>query len=248
MGKKSVIIFIHGGPGLSSSYLKGWFDYLKPSYDLFFYDQDFSKLAFGKAISTLSDELTEKINILAQKYNEIVVFAHSWGTFLFISSIGKIREYKAWSKIKKVILSNPADLDWMHYQDSGNHLFDDMPENELDMLSECTDGLKMMRLALPYYVADHMNVPEIEIDKYDLEAYDLIDKEMENYNITDLVDLLPLENTHTIYCEFDFEKKAGSKKLAEKTVTHDFNGSGHFPFAEQPERYSWLIKGILSIE
>ena len=246
MNNVPVIVFIHGGPGLSSSYFRGWFDYLQDSYDLFFYDQDYSKCKPGNAIDTLADELSEKISILAQEYNSIVLYAHSWGTFLLLKSILKIRQGIAWDKIKKIILSNPADLNWDSYQESGNHLFDDMSAEEIEEITNCTDGLKMMQIALPYYVADRVNVPEIVISKYDLAAYDMIDAEMKDYDISGLVNYLPLENTHTIYCEFDFEKRSGSRRLAEMTISHEFANSGHFPFAEQPQRYSLLINSILN--
>jgi len=246
MNNDSVIVFVHGGPGLSSSYFKEWFEYLRPSYDLFFYDQDYSKCSSGNAIEVLSNELVGKTVELAKYYSNIVFFAHSWGTFLLLSSIKRICSQVQCSKIRTIILSNPADLDWTNYQDSGNHLFDDMSESEIEKLSSCTDGLKIMQLALPYYVANHNNVPPIVIDKYDLAAYGLIDDEMRDYNIRELVDYLPLDRTHTIYCEFDFEKKEGSKELAEKTITHEFPGAGHFPFAEQPVNYASLIKGILT--
>lgn len=244
--KNKAILFIHGGPGLSSSYFKGWFNDLEDNYDLIFYDQNYN-IHKGLSITTaLCRELKSKLLITSQQYDEIVVFAHSWGVYILLKSIEDMKGQSYWKKINKFILTNPSDTDWANFCESGDKLFAKMSEEEMNKISSCVDGVELMKLAMPYYVGSISNVPDIEIDRYDMEAYDRISEEMEYYNVTDLVKLLPSDRTYTIYCENDFESITGSPELGQNTIVFHFSKAGHFPFAEYQEEYMKLIKEILA--
>lgn len=243
--KSSAIFFIHGGPGLSSSCFQGWFEQLKGKYDLIFYDQTYSVSKDISIIDSLCRELKNKIFIAAQKYNEIIVFVHSWGVYLFLKSIESMIKQPYWKKISKVILSNPSDTNWNYFGESGERLFAKMPQEIIERISACNDGLELMKMALPYYVGDSNNVPEIKIDRYDMEAYNRISEEMENYDVGELARLLPASRTYTIYCDNDFENVSGSPEIAENSVVIEFPKAGHFPFAEYQDAYMKVLKKIL---
>ena len=80
--RKTAIFFIHGGPGLSSSCFQGWFEQLEETYDLIFYDQNYDVPKGISIIESLCTELRNKVCDVAKKYDEIIVFAHSWGVYL----------------------------------------------------------------------------------------------------------------------------------------------------------------------
>lgn len=243
--KKSAIFFIHGGPGLSSSCFQGWFGQLEETYDLIFYDQNFNVPCGVSLIESLCRELRNKVLITAQNHDEIIVFAHSWGVYLLLKSIEGMMKQPYWEKIGKFILSNPSDTNWNNFDESGEKLFAKMPEKVINMISTCDDGVKLMEMALLYYVGNSNNVPEIVIDRYDMIAYNRIMEEMENYDVGELARLLPANRTYTIYCENDFESISGSPELANNSVVIEFPKAGHFPFAEYQDEYMDVLKEIL---
>ena len=86
----SAILFIHGGPGLSSSYFRGWFTDLEKTFDLLFYDQNYDIPNDANAIEFLTSELIKKLHDIVKKYNRVVIFAHSWGVFLVLQAFNKL--------------------------------------------------------------------------------------------------------------------------------------------------------------
>ena len=245
INKKISIFFVHGGPGLSSSCFQGWFEPLEEKYDLIFYDQNYDVPNGISIIESLCRELRNKVLMTAQNYDEIIVYAHSWGVYLLLKSVENMMKQPYWKKISKFILSNPSDTNWNYFCESGNRLFARMPKEVINKISICNDGLNLMKMAMPYYVGDCNNVPEIRIDRYDMVAYERISEEMENYDVGKLTKLLPINRTYTIYCENDFENIAGSPELAENSIVIEFPKAGHFPFAEYQDAYMRVLKEIL---
>ena len=160
--KKSAILFVHGGPGLSSSCFHGWFKQLEKTYDLIFYDQNYNVPNETSIIESLCKELRNQIYAAAQKYEEIVIFAHSWGVFLLLKSMQEIKKQPHCKKIIKYILSNPSDTNWNYFCESGDQLFAKMPKEIIKKISECHDGVELMGMAIPYYVGNSDNVPDIK--------------------------------------------------------------------------------------
>ena len=245
--KKSAIFFVHGGPGLSSSYFQGWFEQLEQRYDLVYYNQNYDVPNEKSIIESLCRELRNKIFIATQKYDEIIVYAHSWGVYLLLKSVKIMVKQAYWAKISKFILSNPSDTNWNNFCESGNRLFAKMPEEVINKISICNDGVDLMKMAMPYYVGDCNDVPEIKIDRYDMVAYDRISEEMKNYDVGKMTKLLPTNRTYTIYCENDFENISGSPELMENSVVIEFPKAGHFPFAEYQDAYMRVLKEILEM-
>ncbi len=120
--KNSAIFFIHGGPGLSSSCFQGWFGQLEKTYDLIFYDQNYDVPSEISIIESLCIELRNMVVNTAQKYDEIIVFAHSWGVYLLLKSMESIVKQPCLKKISKFILSNPSDTNWDFFVESGEIL------------------------------------------------------------------------------------------------------------------------------
>ena len=245
MIKDSAVLFVHGGPGLSSSYFKPWFDALTNKYDLLFYDQNYNIPENKTAIEALTEELYEKIHYAVSNYKKVVLFVHSWGVFVMLNVFYNYAGAEILDKLDKIILSNPSDSNWAEFCNSGDKLFAKMSQEEMNAISACSNGVQLMKLAMPYYVGSTEHVPNIAIDRYDMVAYDRISSEMEGYDIGYMVDSLPLGKVYTIYCENDFEQPIGSPELYNKTKVFSFKSAGHFPFAEYPQEYFDLLRGIL---
>ena len=239
------ILFLHGGPGLDSSYLRSWFNSLTTTHNLVFYDQDYKK-AEKSMIDHLCLQLITLLQSLSHDYESITVYAHSWGSYLFLNTLSKYDESQ--SMVNRVIFSNPSATSWKGFMESGDRLFSKMPQDILNEISSCSDGVKLMKIALPYYVGNANNVPEIPFAKYDLDAYSVAEKEMENYDISKLVGLLDSNKTFTIYCENDFEDISGSPEFNNFSKVIKFSDTGHFPFAERQADYIDLLRSILKDE
>ncbi len=242
----SAILFIHGGPGLSSSYFRGWFTDLEKTFDLLFYDQNYDIPNDANAIEFLTSELLKKLHDVVKKYDRVVIFAHSWGVFLVLQAFNKNDATFSFKKIEKIIFSNPSDSNWDEFCNSGDKLFAKMPNEEIDKISKCTNGIELMKLAMPYYVGSTANVPNIEIDRYDMAAYDRISAEMVGYDVTHIIQKLPKDKVYTIYCENDFEQISGSPEFLQYSNVYNFSNAGHFPFAEYPQKYIKLLYDILT--
>lgn len=244
-GNNNAILFIHGGPGLDSSYFDGYFFPLSDKYDLIFYDQDFGLDSENMTLS-LCKQLYGKIEDLLKNYKDVVIYTHSWGSYLLLEMMKLLdKENKLLGNVKKVIISNPTATTWSGFNESGDRLFGKMPDEIINKISNCTDGIKLIEMALPYYTGNLETVPEIKFRKYDMDAYNKLTSEMENYNISNVALLLDSSKTYVIYCANDFEDKTGSPELASKCICVSFEGAGHFPFAEKQKKYIELILRLL---
>lgn len=108
-GKGSPIIIIHGGPGLSQSYLQPHLNDLAKQFRLIYYDQRASGRSSGRLDSTqvnmrLFVEDIEAIRKSLQLGN-ICILAHSWGSLLAIQYATQYPEHT-----NGLILSNPISL------------------------------------------------------------------------------------------------------------------------------------------
>lgn len=242
----SAIFFVHGGPGLSSSYFSGWFTEIEKNFDLLFYDQNYDIPINVNAIDFLVDELLSKLCSVVKKYEHTIVYAHSWGVFLTLQAFNRNDSSGLFNKIEKYIFSNPSDSNWESFCCSGDKLFERMSTKKINEISKCTNGIQLMNLALPYYLGNCKFVPNIIIDRYDTEAYERISAEMDGYDISAIIKKLPKEKTYTIYCDNDFEQTVGSPEFLQHSKVYYFPKAGHFPFAEYPEGYMELLYKILT--
>ena len=96
---KPVVLFIHGGPGLSESFFAYELQkHNNNSYTLVCYDQRGSGKTLIKnpqakfSIDILLNDLHDTIKYLKNKYNKnkIVLLCHSWGTVLFNNVIKEV--------------------------------------------------------------------------------------------------------------------------------------------------------------
>lgn len=240
--KSSVILFLHGGPGLDSSYLKSWFDDLRDDYDLYFYNQDYESHGNG-ILYNLYIQLLNHVNKLRSEYNDIILFCHSWSNIILLKSI----EYdpNIIENFSKVIFANPSSICWDKFQEFGDKLFSRIPPNQAEQIMQCKTGLEIMKLALPYYVGNPNKVPLIHFETYDDMAFEKVSEELENFDLSAYCNKLSSDYCFTIYCENDIENIDDSMCLANNSKVFMFNKAGHFPFAEYNQEYMNLLKDIL---
>lgn len=243
MKKSSVILFLHGGPGLDSSYLKGWFDSLSPDYNLYFYDQDYRNHNEG-ILYNLYLQLLEHVNNLQKTYQEIVLFCHSWSNIILLKSLEFDPFFLA--NFSKVIFVNPSSVCWEKFQAFADKLFSRIPSDVIANIMQCKTGLELIRSTLPYYVGCPNHVPPISFEVYDDDAFDKVALELENFDLSAQCNKLSPANSFTIYCENDIESIDDSLCLAENSTVFTFAKAGHFPFAEYNEEFIELLKNILN--
>lgn len=240
---KNVILFLHGGPGLSSSYFGKWFDSLKYKYDLYFYDQIYQDKGLG-VMHTLYLQLLETVEKLKEKYTDIILYCHSWSNLILLKSVQYNKNILNY--FKKIIFSNPSSICWEKFSEFSNKLFNRVPSDSLTQIEHIEDSVKLMYAVLPYYVGNVSNVPDLYFDKYDTSAYDLVEKELINFDFTQECSYLDSSICYSIYCENDIEKVDDSQSLANQTQMFLFKKAGHFPFAEYNDSYiQFLLKNIL---
>ncbi len=237
--KNKVIVFMHGGPGLTSSYLYNWFDSLKNDYDLHFYNQEYADRGLGIMYS-LSEQLKSELFQLKDTYSEIILLCHSWANLILLNSIRL--DHEILKKVSKIIFSNPSSLKWESFNEFGSKLIKRIPENKVNSIISTTDGIEYMNKLLPYYVGDPNKVPPIVFDKYDMEAYDLVESELKGFNFTSECRLLNQDFCYSIYCDNDIETIDDSRELAENTKSFRFPYAGHFPFAEFNKEFISLLR------
>lgn len=240
--EKDSIIFVHGGPGMDSSYMKNWFKPLEEKYNLCFYDQDYS-LSSNGYMTTLTLQLKNVVE--KQKgQGQIYIFCHSWGSHVLLSALGEFRQLT--SIIDKIVLSNPSATTWNKFNESGERLFSKIPNSIYEKIVSTSDGRKIMEMALPFYVMHSDKTPSMDFGYYDTVVYNNVSAEIENFDITQYSYLLKKIKSYSIYCEGDFEIVDGSKDIYANTQSIRFEQAGHFPFAERNKEFLELIDEIFS--
>jgi pimeloyl-ACP methyl ester carboxylesterase len=186
-GPKAVVI--HGGPGLSHSYLVDALAPLAAEMTLIFFDQlgcgaTESKRKPITATQTISDA-AEVIDRLTAE-SEYILVAHSWGALVAVRAIveGELK-----SKPKTLILLNPVPLTRAAYDAAGAKLFERVPDAakaEIGQLAgEGTKeaGRKLMQLALSAYSGRNVDLPTLNLE-YNIQTYNAVAETLGDFDLS----------------------------------------------------------------
>lgn len=243
IGQGKPMIIVHGGPGLEHSYLFDWLRPLSRVRTLLFYDQ----LGSGRDSTPLEDvtsaALVCQLKSIIDKYggtDQVGLFAHSWGSYLALS----VLRDEVHSKIEELVLCNPFPLTSSRFAESGARLMERIPADvklqieDLDQIRDDAAGLRLMEVALPYYLGQIGLIPDLCFASYSIAVNEKVFGDIGDFDLTDTGPLLPRRSL-LIYGEKDFIIEEDSKELqllhAEQRV---IDGAGHFPFAENPTRFT----------
>jgi proline iminopeptidase len=109
MGKGAPILVVHGGPGLSHSYLAPGLSFLGKDYQIIYYDQRASGNSPVSDSSYMTlDQFVQDIDRVRDYYkvNRITLIAHSWGGLLATLYSAKYAEH-----VENLILINSIGLE-----------------------------------------------------------------------------------------------------------------------------------------
>lgn len=253
IGKGPLLVMIHGGPGLDHTYLPKWFQEISKIRTLVFFDQlgcgsDQTPLDLISAEDTVNQagNLLDHINEIFGN-TDVGVLTHSWGSYIILSLL-KMKKYP----LRELILVSPMGLTRSRFDESGDRLVSRIPEKvfsligQLELETNPESGIKMMEAALPYYVGSVDRVPDIRFGSYKSKVYDQVVSTLDDFDFTNMNDKLP-NRTLLIYGDNDFELPKDTYEFANKSsiTIKTIQSSGHFPFAEMPDRFNEALKSFL---
>lgn len=119
---KTPMLCLHGGPGMSSEYLRG-LESLGDEREVIFYDQSGcgrSDRNLAKRYHTI-DHFTNEIGVVrdALELDEIVLFGHSWGGLLAIEYLAVS---PATSGVRAAVLASPMVSTWQWTEDMARNI------------------------------------------------------------------------------------------------------------------------------
>jgi proline iminopeptidase len=243
------LVFLHGGPGMSSSYLMDSLSSLKEKYKLVFFDQ----LGCGKSdipptlsIDSLVESSAEVINNLVNVPNYYVI-SHSWSSFLIMDMLDKKLLKK---QPLKIAFCNPAPFDTQNFNNIGAKLFGRIPEKDvkeiekLELLATDLAGEDLMKIALPYYSGRNDDLPNLKME-YRIPTYNSIVNSQSTFDFTKAVKKI-IKDCYFVFGDTDY------------ITIDDFNGiidansenyfvlkGGHFSFDDDKIHFISIIKKII---
>jgi len=240
-----LIIFIHGGPGMSSAYLRTSLKGLSEHYRLLFFDQlgcGLSDLPPDFNISTVTESAAELINHHAAEEKEYYVFAHSWGAYLFMRFING---HMLGLAPEKIIFCNPAPLSSEVYDKAMRSLVSKMPRETLLDIDKMAkrgtnkDGAALLRAALPYYCGRQENLPALDFE-YSLSSHKRIMAGMETYDFNKDFSSIS-DRSYFIFGSTDFIRPEDFQGVRNSFV---LNG-GHYVFEEDKKGLMLALNEII---
>jgi pimeloyl-ACP methyl ester carboxylesterase len=105
---------------------------------------------------------------------------------------------------------------------------------------------ELMNALMPYYLAEPRSRP-FKFTFYSQQLYDRVAAQMPDFDFRDIRGRLP-SHLLAVYGEQDFELPEGTSNLHEFLVQQldIVRSCGHFPFAEQPEKFATVLSAFLS--
>lgn len=248
--KDTLIILLHGGPGLSCGYFDSLINRLSINYDLFSYDQgtQLSEKPQNWSISNLVIEL----HTIIKKYSnrKIYLLAHSFGSVIAINYA-----LKYFINIPLILISWIYDSDWLDLFQSNNRNLEEV-ELKLKKLNETTSNpntrLKNRLLTYASYYFPERNV---EIGKQlfnSLNYYPQITLDIESKWINEVSLKKDIENLRGpivsiagIEDKIVFPDYVAIGAKLNLNVQHFELATGHFPFIDDLENTALIIEAFI---
>jgi proline iminopeptidase len=259
-GKGENLVVLHGGPGLNHSYFKPHLAGLEKKFSVIYYDQR----ACGQSSTPSADSLS--IHLLVEDLeairkllgiNKLNLLAHSWGAVLATHYANAYPTH-----VNIIIYSNPAMLSREYDQEAaelsmkkvikedsvkradilagGNltvHQYEQLMHFSFRTSAYDRKNMNKLNLNLPSGFLDANKALFGGLMKDPLQKANLYDS-LRSFNFPVLIihgeaDIIPLTSIERM------------KNNLPKPTLEIFQYSGHFPFVEEPEKYSGVITAFL---
>lgn len=240
------LLVIHGGPGLTSSYIREPLKRALPAITLRFFEQPYA----GTALPKVDDFIAACIEALSPDLSgthQTDVFCHSWGGLLFALALE--RQPTLADHIGSVIFANPLPLTLAGFQISQQRLFGRASPAEAATLgamlgSDNLDDHSTALAQLYRYYSLRPTPPDFTPD-YDHRVFTAIMTGLGAYDLTGTTALDRLRAL-CLFGEDDFIQPEDCTCLPASFQCETMPGVGHYPFIEQPTDLekrvcNWLI-------
>lgn len=259
IGKGSPIIVVHGGPGLNHSYFLPHLNSLATKYRLIFYDQRACGNSSGNidsaqmSLSLFVEDIEEIRKSL--KLGKIGILAHSWGGLVAMNYASKYS-----NNLSALILSNSVSPKFGEFEKETNQrlklripIEDSILRSDILQSADFKSGdlqayTNLFKLSFKpsfYYSSSLEKMQLILPDDFlaKRKALFFMTKELSTYDFYDNLKTIscPVLVIHGGYDGMPLE-------LSKKIHNHIANSrliiikdAGHFPFIDQPKKYSAVV-------
>lgn len=229
------VLFLHGGPTMDCSYLKPWFEPLRPDYRLVFWDQK------SQTLGGLYDEFQSQMKTLTRP----VIVAHSWGAFLLLSALQKgvidTKDIGAVIFIAPMLLTDERSKRGMEIVKARFSVQDAKEYDAIVNDWKPDSAVKFMKLITPYYHFDR----QFDVGgnmMFDKEVSSKMNAEISGYDYRACVELLP-QDTLIIYGQHDYIWP--EDEYHGQAQCHIIPDAGHYVFAEKQQETLKIIRNFL---
>lgn len=248
LGDQYPCLVMHGGLGLDHTTVSPWLDPLADIFQLVYYDHRSNGRSGRPAIETLTfEQLSLDANALRHVlgYAKTAVVGHSYGGF---AALQYALRYP--NQVSHLILIDTAPA-W-DYSDEIDAILEQRvlaPEiaNATPPVNDQTLG-EYMQIIAPLYFHDYQ--PQRDADVFghvipDFAAYQRGFQLLEDYNLVpqlariDIPALVLVGRSDFITPPSQAQRMAA---LLPQATLEVFEASGHFPFVEEPERFSTIVR------
>ena len=236
--KPDKLLVVHGGPGISSHYLKESLKKYK-SVEFLFYDQ--SSVPHESSPSQRLDLLVQELCTEFEEATEsgnMGILAHSWGTFLLLEGM---KRYPAlFEKSVTNVLVSPFPLKFERVGRVVARLQGRIPENvraEIEEDIRLERDERIMGRYAPYYFKNPDLAECIEFKQYSIEQNQLTLECAVGIDHTDVA-TVNAERIFTMLGDSDFMTKEDIQELGN---IHIISDCGHYPFIEAAATFGDLL-------
>lgn len=263
IGNGSPIIVVHGGPGLNHSYFIPHLNSLATKYRLIFYDQRACGNSSGNIDSTqmslnLFVEDIEEIR-KSLKLGKIALLAHSWGGLVAMNYASKYSK-----NISAFILSNSVSPQFGEFEKETNERLklripaeDSVLRSDILKSADFKSGdlqvyTNLFKLSFKpsfYYSSSLKKMQLILPDDFltKRKALFFMTKELSAYDFYDNLKTIscPVLVIHGGYDGMPLELSQKIHKHIDRSRLIIIKNAGHFPFIDQPKKYSAIVGAFL---
>ncbi len=261
-GNGTPVLFIHGGPGLGSTYLEKHFEELNQDFRIIHYDQrnsGRSKLTMDSTKISL-DEFLKDIDALRQFYNceQLALISHSWGGLI---AMQYALQYP--HRVSHLILINSVTANSDINAQANTRLVNSFSTDDLEARTQIMRTAafrnenplayeELMLIGFSYQFSNRNFVRELKLglpDDFGKKSSQLryLSQDLGTFNFTDDLQQLTVP-TMMLYGLDDPLTSFAINNLAPaipNTTVQVIDHAGHFPFIENEEEVLSAIREFL---
>ncbi|BEL07472.1 hypothetical protein Q0Z83_056630 [Actinoplanes sichuanensis] len=238
---------------MDSSYMRGPLDWLGDHFELFFYDQKPRVGDDPASVKSAAESVDELVAIVAGLPSgpdrPIHLVAHSWGTYLAIQAVKRLRQ-----QVATLTLISSLPLTWDQLNESvGRFVARVEPAvadevGALEQVGTEDAGRTIMGLIGQFYlspaVRDRLT---LKIDRYNPFIDMQLTRSIEGYDERGDLAFADDVPVSLIYGTDDYMQPSGTQELVKDGNQILIPDAGHFPFTEQPEAFAAAMRRLLPI-